>query len=252
VASEGIPTHAPLRAPPGSGEGARIRCHSRYGARDWVSPHPRQREFRHPVIRPGAAAWSGGAGVTAEVTRRTAARIVDSYPGMRGFLSTTMPSRPAVRASAAAPARTRRTKARPSQPEPGRMPGRCPDSKEAWARSGAWPPRAQTGKARLPLGPSTKIMPVDSYSTLGRSCEPAFKWISGRTRRALRGDATRWRVAGPRRAARRRAARSPDREVHPRSSRPGLGPDPPAGGRGRNVLARPAVPNSDIPRAFRR
>ena len=24
----------------------------------------------------------------------------------------------------------------------------CPDSKEAWARSGAWPPRAQTGKAR--------------------------------------------------------------------------------------------------------
>ena len=24
----------------------------------------------------------------------------------------------------------------------------APDSKEAWARSGAWPPRAQTGKAR--------------------------------------------------------------------------------------------------------
>ena len=57
---------------------------------------------------------------------------------------------------------------------------------------------------------------------------------------------TRWRVAGPRRAARRRAARSPAREAHPRSSRPGLGPDPLAGDRGRNVRARPVVPNSDI------
>ena len=33
------------------------------------------------------------------------------------------------------------------------------------------------GKGEIPLGPSLKIMPVDSYSTLGRSCEPAFKWI---------------------------------------------------------------------------
>jgi hypothetical protein len=33
------------------------------------------------------------------------------------------------------------------------------------------------GKGEIPLGPSVKIMPVDSYSTLGRSCEPAFKWI---------------------------------------------------------------------------
>ena len=33
------------------------------------------------------------------------------------------------------------------------------------------------GKGEIPLGPSMKIMPVDSYSTLGRSCEPAFKWI---------------------------------------------------------------------------
>ena len=31
------------------------------------------------------------------------------------------------------------------------------------------------GKGEIPLGPSLKIMPVDSYSTLGRSCEPAFK-----------------------------------------------------------------------------
>jgi len=32
------------------------------------------------VIRPPAAAWSRGAGVTAEVTRPAAVRIVDSYP----------------------------------------------------------------------------------------------------------------------------------------------------------------------------
>src|SRR5436305_9960323 len=32
------------------------------------------------------------------------------------------------------------------------------------------------GKGEIPLGPSLTIMPVDSYSTLGRSCEPAFKW----------------------------------------------------------------------------
>jgi hypothetical protein len=33
------------------------------------------------------------------------------------------------------------------------------------------------GKGEITLGPSMTIMPVDSYSTLGRSCEPAFKWI---------------------------------------------------------------------------
>ena len=102
------------------------------------------------------------------------------------------------------------------------------------------------GKGEIPLGPSMKIMPVDSYSTLGRSCEPAFKRIFWPSPTDAARRVTRWRVAGPRRAARRRAARSPAREAHPRSSRPGLGPDPLAGDRGRNVRARPVVPNSDI------
>jgi hypothetical protein len=47
------------------------------------------------------------------------------------------------------------------------------------------------------LGPSVTIMPVDSYSTLGRSCEPAFKWIpdpgQARIRARIRARAARQR-----------------------------------------------------------
>ena len=85
-------------------------------------------------------------------------------------------------------------------PRPNHAPGQAehpaairqdaPDSKEAWARSGAWPPRAQTGKARY-LGPSVTIMPVDSYSMLGRSCEPAFKWIPDPGQARIRERAAR-------------------------------------------------------------
>ncbi len=61
------------------------------------------------------------------------------------------------------------------------------------------------GKGEISLGPSVTIMPVDSYSTLGRSCEPAFKWIpdpgQAGSGRGLRGSVRRWRVAGPRWAA---------------------------------------------------
>jgi hypothetical protein len=63
------------------------------------------------------------------------------------------------------------------------------------------------GKGEISLGPSVTIMPVDSYSTLGRSCEPAFKWIpdpgQARPGRGLRGSVRRSRVAGPRWAATR-------------------------------------------------
>ena len=31
------------------------------------------------------------------------------------------------------------------------------------------------GKGEITLGPSMKIMPLDPYSTLGRSCEPAYQ-----------------------------------------------------------------------------
>jgi hypothetical protein len=50
------------------------------------------------------------------------------------------------------------------------------------------------GKGEIPLGPSVKIMPVDSYSTLGRSCEPAFKWIRQTRPRPGTGPAA---VPGP-------------------------------------------------------
>ncbi len=54
------------------------------------------------------------------------------------------------------------------------------------------------GKGEIALGPPIKIMPVDSYSTLGRSCEPAFKWIllgagAARRRQALAGG---WSAPG--------------------------------------------------------
>ena len=49
------------------------------------------------------------------------------------------------------------------------------------------------GKGEIPLGPSVKIMPVDSYSTLGRSCEPAFKWIPDPGRARIRARAARQR-----------------------------------------------------------
>src|SRR6478672_4777127 len=58
--------------------------------------------------------------------------------------------------SRACPVRSRLALALATASEPGAGPGRTPgsdqarrpDSQEAWARSGAWPPRAQTGKAR--------------------------------------------------------------------------------------------------------
>ncbi len=40
--------------------------------------------------------------------------------------------------------------------------GARPVSTTAWARSGAWPPRAQTGRGEKPLGPPMMIMPRDS------------------------------------------------------------------------------------------
>ena len=49
------------------------------------------------------------------------------------------------------------------------------------------------GKGEITLGPSLKIMPLDPYSTLGRSCEPAYQ-VDLPVRR-LRGDVTRWLAA---------------------------------------------------------
>src|SRR5207245_1794890 len=70
---------------PRSAQGARIRCHNRHGLRDCVTPHPLWGVFWHSMIRPAAAAHSGEAGVTAEVTRPAASRIrTDSQqPGSR-------------------------------------------------------------------------------------------------------------------------------------------------------------------------
>src|SRR5437773_8968369 len=54
------------------------------------------------------------------------------------------------------------------------------------------------GKGEIPLGPSLKIMPVDSYSMLGRSCEPAYQVDllsagAARRRHALAGG---WSATG--------------------------------------------------------
>ena len=59
------------------------------------------------------------------------------------------------------------------------------------------------GKGEMTLSPSMIIMPPDPYSTLGRSCEPAYQvdWPDPRARRR------RGALAGPYSAATRRAAR---------------------------------------------
>jgi hypothetical protein len=64
---------------------------------------------------------------------------------------------------------------------PGRTPGsdqaRHPRQQRSLGSERGLATPSPDGKGEIPLGPSAKIMPVDSYSTLGRSCEPAFKWI---------------------------------------------------------------------------
>ena len=64
---------------------------------------------------------------------------------------------------------------------PGRTPGsdqaRHPRQPRSLGSERGLATPSPDGKGEIPLGPSVKIMPVDSYSTLGRSCEPAFKWI---------------------------------------------------------------------------
>ena len=64
---------------------------------------------------------------------------------------------------------------------PGRTPGsdqaRHPRQRRSLGSERGLATPSPDGKGEIPLGPSVKIMPVDSYSTLGRSCEPAFKWI---------------------------------------------------------------------------
>jgi hypothetical protein len=64
---------------------------------------------------------------------------------------------------------------------PGRTPGsdqaRHPRQQRSLGSERGLATPSPDGKGEIPLGPSVKIMPVDSYSTLGRSCEPAFKWI---------------------------------------------------------------------------
>jgi hypothetical protein len=86
---------------------------------------------------------------------------------------------------------------------PGRTPGsdqaRHPRQRRSLGSERGLATPSPDGKGEIPLGPSVKIMPVDSYSTLGRSCEPAFKWI----RRAQ----PRPSPAQPRPQSRARAAR---------------------------------------------
>jgi hypothetical protein len=90
--------------------------------------------------------------------------------------------------------------------EPGAGPGRTPGSDQAsrprqqrslGSERGLATP-SPDGKGEISLGPSVTIMPVDSYSTLGRSCEPAFKWIPdpGQARNRARAARQRQTLAG--------------------------------------------------------
>ena len=87
--------------------------------------------------------------------------------------------------------------------EPGARPGRAPGSDQArrsrqqrslGSERGLATP-SPDGKGEISLGPSITIMPVDSYSTLGRSCEPAFKWIPDPGQPRVRARAARQRQA---------------------------------------------------------
>jgi hypothetical protein len=87
------------------------------------------------------------------------------------------------------------------------------------------------GKGEIALGPSMKIMPVDPYNMLGRSCEPAYQ------------------VDCRREAARRRhaPASAPGRRDEllghlAGKLTQGPGPDPVTDGRGRGVPAHPEAP----------
>ena len=122
--------------------------------------------------------------------------------------------------------------------EPGAGPGGTPGSDQArrprqqrslGSERGLATP-SPDGKGEISLGPSVTIMPVDSYSTLGRSCEPAFKWIPDPGQARIRARAARQRqtLAGGWSAL-------GGHEVScsftwpgssPRSSRPDPGPDP--------------------------
>ncbi len=193
------------------------------------------------VDRPGQTApATDSASATRTGTDRT-----HSKHGFRthGFTASQMPVARLVPGGAAQrPHRPSQAKTRPG---PGKMPGQ---RRSLGSERGLATP-SPDGKGEIALGPSMKIMPVDSYSTLGRSCEPAFKWIL--LGAGLRVGVRRSLSAGPRRAATRRAARSPGREAHPRSSWPYPGPDPLTGGRGRGIPARPEAPNSGIHRCLR-
>lgn len=69
-----------------------------------------------------------------------------------------------------------RVRVRPGR-TPGSDQGRHPRQQRSLGSERGLATPSPDGKGEIPLGPSVKIMPVDSYSTLGRSCEPAFKWI---------------------------------------------------------------------------
>ena len=94
------------------------------------------------------------------------------------------------------------------------------------------------GKGEITLSPSMKIMPVDPYNTLGRSCEPAYqvdcRREAARRRHAL--AASGW--SGPGRPRAELLGHLAGK-AHPRSSLRGPGPYPATDGRGRGGTGAP-------------
>jgi len=104
------------------------------------------------------------------------------------------------------------------------------------------------GKGEITLGPSKKIMPLDPYSTLGRSCEPAYQVdLPGAGLRRRHAPAGGWPVPGGHEASCSVTWPASSPEVRPVRSR-GLIRWP--GGHGRGLAARPEAPNSGIHRCL--
>ena len=140
---------------------------------------------------------------------------------------------------------------------PGRTPGsdraRHPRQPRSLGSERGLATPSPDGKGEIPLGPSLKIMPVDSYSTLGRSCEPAFKWIPDPGQAPVRARAARQRqaLAGGWSALGGQVNCSftwsgSSSEVQP----PDPGSGQLTGSRGPRVPARPEAPNSGIRRCL--
>jgi len=160
----GCPSHAPLPQ-------SRLAICARQGvarARNTWTRHPRL------TIWYG---WCRSDGSPFSSARLARARCSRSGSGSRSLSRLLVSAR--VRPWVRSRVRARGPLSRPHQARQNtrQRPGKTPQTARSLGSERGLATPSPDGKGEIPLGPSVKIMPVDSYSTLGRSCEPAFKWI---------------------------------------------------------------------------